>query len=49
MIFLRVDHLEIIPRYAEWIIGFNTNILNLKIKSRNAVKKPPVKGSFAGI
>ena len=42
MIFKRVDHVEIIPRDPERTIDFYTNILNFQIKSRNAVKKPPM-------
>ena len=42
MIFKRVDHVEIIPGDAERTIDFYTNILNFQIKSRNAVKKPPM-------
>ena len=42
MIFKRVDHVEIIPRDPERTIDFYTSILNFKIKSRNAVKKPPM-------
>ncbi len=42
MMFKRVDHVEIIPRDSERTIDFYTNILNFKIKSRNAVKKPPM-------
>jgi catechol 2,3-dioxygenase-like lactoylglutathione lyase family enzyme len=42
MIFKRVDHVEVIPRDPERTIDFYTGILNFKIKSRNAVKKPPM-------
>jgi catechol 2,3-dioxygenase-like lactoylglutathione lyase family enzyme len=42
MIFKRVDHVEIIPKDPERTIDFYTRILNFKIKSRNAVKKPPM-------
>jgi catechol 2,3-dioxygenase-like lactoylglutathione lyase family enzyme len=42
MIFKRVDHVEIIPGDPERTIDFYTNILNFQIKSRNAVKKPPM-------
>ena len=42
MIFKRVDHVEIIPGDPERTIDFYTNILHFKIKSRNAVKKPPM-------
>ncbi len=42
MIFKRVDHVEIVPRDPERTIDFYTNILNFQIKSRNAVKKPPM-------
>ena len=42
MIFKRVDHVEIVPGDPERTIDFYTNILNFKIKSRNAVKKPPM-------
>ena len=42
MIFKRVDHVEIVPGDAERTIDFYTGILNFKIKSRNAVKKPPM-------
>jgi catechol 2,3-dioxygenase-like lactoylglutathione lyase family enzyme len=42
MIFKRVDHVEIVPGDPERTIDFYTRILNLKVKSRNAVKKPPM-------
>jgi catechol 2,3-dioxygenase-like lactoylglutathione lyase family enzyme len=42
MIFKRVDHVEIIPGDPERTIDFYTSILNFQIKSRNAVKKPPM-------
>ena len=42
MIFKRVDHVEIVPRDPERTIDFYTHILNFQIKSRNAVKKPPM-------
>jgi catechol 2,3-dioxygenase-like lactoylglutathione lyase family enzyme len=42
MIFKRVDHVEIVPGDPERTIDFYTGILNFKIKSRNAVKKPPM-------
>jgi glyoxylase I family protein len=43
MMFKRVDHIEIVPRRAEETINFYVNILNFKIKSRIAVKMPPMK------
>jgi catechol 2,3-dioxygenase-like lactoylglutathione lyase family enzyme len=42
MIFKRVDHVEIVPGDPERTIDFYTRILNFKVKSRNAVKKPPM-------
>jgi catechol 2,3-dioxygenase-like lactoylglutathione lyase family enzyme len=42
MIFKRVDHVEIVPGDPERTIDFYTHILNFKVKSRNAVKKPPM-------
>ena len=43
MLFKRVDHIEIVPRSAEETINFYVNILDFKIKSRIAVKMPPMK------
>jgi catechol 2,3-dioxygenase-like lactoylglutathione lyase family enzyme len=41
--FKRIDHVEIIPSDAEQTIDFYVNILCFKIKSRQEIKRPPMK------
>jgi glyoxylase I family protein len=41
--FKRVDHVEIVPKNAEETIHFYVDILDFKVRSRNEVKRPPMK------
>ncbi|MFH1490703.1 MAG: VOC family protein, partial [Pseudomonadota bacterium] len=41
--FMRIDHVEIVPGDAERTIDFYCGVLNFKVKSRNEVKMPPMK------
>ncbi|HVN95192.1 MAG TPA: VOC family protein [Syntrophorhabdaceae bacterium] len=41
--FVRIDHVEIVPRNAGATIDFYVNILGFSLKSRNEVKMPPMR------
>ena len=41
--FKRIDHAEIIPSNVEQTIDFYVNILGFKVKSRQAMDRPPMK------
>ncbi len=43
MMFKRIDHVEIVPRYPEKTVDFYVNILGFRIRSRNEVKMPPMR------